>query len=227
MIPDNSKLDNPAWYSLAETHAPLSVGIGSLRCYLPDVCPFGGYQDDPARIASALKEFSHQSQAFYLIGERPACPQNLTIDKELVCLQMCLDKPMEQNITEQIVPLNNNYALALHELVNLVQPGYFLPGTIRMGDYFGIFKEDRLVAVTGERMKMEGFTEISAVVTHPDHTGKGYARQLMTYTIEKIFRENREPYLHVAESNQGAITLYEKLGFRTRRKISFWHLITR
>lgn len=80
------------------------------------------------------------------------------------------------------------------------------------------------MAVTGERMKMNDFTEISAVVTHPRYTGKGFAKQLIAHTANNVFDENKTPYLHVAETNFGAIRLYEKLGFKTRRKISFWNL---
>jgi predicted GNAT family acetyltransferase len=75
-------------------------------------------------------------------------------------------------------------------------------------------------------MKMNDFTEVSAVVTHPFYTGKGFAKQLVAHTANAIFDENKIPYLHVAETNFGAIGLYEKLGFRTRRKISFWNLET-
>ena len=89
---------------------------------------------------------------------------------------------------------------------------------------FGLFINGQLVAVTGERMKMNAFTEVSAVVTHPDHAGKGYAKQLVAYTVNKIFEEGKAPYLHVAQTNTGAIALYEKLGFTIRRKISFWNL---
>ena len=75
-------------------------------------------------------------------------------------------------------------------------------------------------------MKMDNFTELSAIITHPEHTGKGYAKQLIAYASKKIFSENKTPYLHVAEDNTGAIKLYEKLGFSTRRKISFWNIST-
>jgi predicted GNAT family acetyltransferase len=80
------------------------------------------------------------------------------------------------------------------------------------------------VAVAGERMKMNDFTEVSAVVTHPSYAGKGFAKQLIAHAANKIFDENKIPYLHVAETNFGAIRLYDNLGFKTRRKISFWHL---
>lgn len=73
---------------------------------------------------------------------------------------------------------------------------------------------------------MNQYTEVSAVVTHPEHTGKGYAKQLTAYTSNKIFSENKIPYLHVADTNIGAIKLYEKLGYEVRRKISFWNFVT-
>ena len=96
-----------------------------------------------------------------------------------------------------------------------------------MGNYFGVIKEGKLVSVTGERMKMNDFTEVSAVVTHPFYTGKGFAKQLVAHTANKIFDENKTPYLHVAETNFDAIRLYEKLGFKTRRRMSFWNLEAR
>jgi ribosomal protein S18 acetylase RimI-like enzyme len=129
-------------------------------------------------------------------------------------------------ITEHVVELQTiNHKNDLFNLVNLVQPGYFKSKTSFMGSYFGIFKDGQLVAVTGERMKMNVYTEVSAVVTHPGYTGRGFAKQLIAHTTNKIFSENKLPYLHVAETNTGAIKLYEKLGFYTRRKISLWNLV--
>jgi ribosomal protein S18 acetylase RimI-like enzyme len=137
---------------------------------------------------------------------------------------MVCSAPVTIEVREDIVCLITTHTKGLASLVNLVQPGYFEPGTSLMGDYFGIFQNDQLVAVTGERMKMFGFTEISAVVTHPDFTGKGFAKQLVAYTANKQIANNVVPYLHVAEANEGAVKLYEKLGFMTRRKISFWKM---
>jgi hypothetical protein len=40
-----------------------------------------------------------------------------------------------------------------------------------LGNYYGIYKDDQLVAVTGERMQMNDFIEVSAVI-HIDYLGK-------------------------------------------------------
>ena len=221
-FPGVHKLDNPVWHSLNETHGGFSINYPNLKCYHPDICPFGGYETT-TDISVYLDEYAKLNTDFFIVGSQPSYSPSLSLKKELVCLQMVLDNPVKLEITAEIQKLNNAFEENLLQLVILVQPGYFKPKTPQLGDYFGIFESGELVAVTGERMKMNAFTEISAIVTHPAHTGKGYAKQLITFTVNKIFRENKIPYLHVAETNTGAVRLYEKLGFRTRRTISFWN----
>ncbi len=120
--------------------------------------------------------------------------------------------------------LSDHRAKDLSSLVNFVQPGYFREKTKNMGDYFGIFRNHALIAVAGERMQMEGFTEISAVVTHPDWTGRGLAGQLVAHIANKNLLANRIPFLHVDKENTRAVALYEKLGFYTRRTMNFWKI---
>jgi predicted GNAT family acetyltransferase len=53
-------------------------------------------------------------------------------------------------------------------LTKLTEPGPFLPRTIELVAYFGINESALLVAMAGERLKLTGYTEVSAVCTHPD-----------------------------------------------------------
>jgi len=220
------KLDSPVWHSLSETHKDISINYGHAKFYDPVYCPFGGFLETN-NIAPQIDEYSEMISHFFVVGEKPLFSKKLFLRNELICLQMILEKRIETNAGEEVMKLDNTSVDALWALVNDVQPGYFKKKTNLMGDYFGIIKEGKLVAVTGERMKMNDFTEVSAVVTHPLYTGKGFAKQLVTHTINKIFDENKTPYLHVAETNLGAIRLYEKLGFKIRRRISFWDLEVR
>ena len=217
------KLDNPVWYSLSETHKNISINYHNVKFYDPAYCAFGGFIENN-NIALQVDEYSKLINHFFIVGEKPAFSKKISLKKELVCLQMILEKRIEINIGEKIVEVDDTLAEALSSLVNEVQPGYFKKKTNLMGNYFGVIKEGKLVAVTGERMKMNDFTEVSAVVTHPFYTGKGFAKQLIAHTANKIFDQNKTPYLHVAETNFDAIRLYDKLGFKTRRKISFWDL---
>ncbi|MBP6181668.1 GNAT family N-acetyltransferase [Flavobacterium sp.] len=220
---DDKKLDNPVWFSLSETHQSFAVDYGSVKFYHPDYCPFGGFEKGNS-IAKFINEYSMMVDSFFIVGEKPEFSNLLKLNKELVCLQMIVYNPIDVVINDQIIKLTDEHIDVLYELVNLVQPGYFKKKTALLGNYYGIFKNGELVAVTGERMQMNDFIEVSAVVTHPNHTGKAYAKQLVSHAVNEIFKQNKTPYLHVIEDNNGAIQLYEKLGFIIRRKISFWNI---
>lgn len=217
-----SKLDNPAWYSLTETHHPFSAGFGNALFYQPAFCPFGGFMGEE-EITNAMNKYAELVPDFFIIGAKPAYEGPLRLKKELVCHQMVRENKIDLTIDKEILKLNSGTTADLFNLVNAVQPGYFKNRTAELGSYYGIHINGELAAVCGERMKMESYTEVSAVVTHPDHVRKGLAGMLVACTCNHIFEENRIPYLHVAETNWAAIQLYEKLGFKTRRKISFWN----
>ena len=117
---------------------------------------------------------------------------------------------------EEIVELGTKDAAEMVELTTLTKPGPFAKRTHELGTYLGIRKDGRLVAMAGERLKLPGFTEVSAVCTHPDHTGKGYARALMLAVMKRIGERGESAFLHVRESNKRAIALYETLGFQKR-----------
>ena len=223
--PDYDKLDNPVWHSLNEIHSNFSINYENLKCYDPDFCPFGGYGSSNNSLEE-IASYAKLIHNFFIVGNKPIFFKELVLKNELVCLQMIMDDKAGVDIREEIKKLNHHHQEALFKLVNLVQPGYFKNKTSQLGDYYGIFQNGDLVAAAGERMKMDDFVEVSAIVTHPEHTGKGYAKQLITYTVNKILDHHQIPYLHVAESNTGAISLYRKLGFAIRRKISFWNMVT-
>ena len=218
------KLDNPVWYSLSETHQHLAIEYNDAKFYKPDYCPFGGFAA-AAKSTHAVEQYSSLADNFFIVGEKPLMPPQLSIKKDLVCLQMICDKKIQIAPTETILKLDKEHSQSLYELVQRVQPGYFREKTYLLGDYYGIFVHDKLVAVTGERMQMNDLTEVSAVVTDPGYTGKGFAKQLLAHTVNHIFKQNKVPFLHVAETNLSAIHLYEKLGFKLRRKISFWNIV--
>lgn len=220
------KLDNPIWYSLTETHKDFALDYGDIQFYHPDYCPFGGFIHFNAT-KIGIDVYALSTNNFYIVGEKPEFSNKIILNKELVCCQMLLDKFVHVEISESLVELlTTAQKTDLLELVNLVQPGYFKRKTVDLGSYYGIYKDEKLIAVTGERMKMNPYTEVSAVVTHPDYTGRGYAKQLVAHTCKKILSEDKTPYLHVADTNIGAIQLYEKIGFKFRRKISFWNFVT-
>lgn len=223
MSPNEKKLDNPVWYSLTEKHQSFGIDYDTIKFYHPDYCPFGGFTE-VENTANPIAEYAELTSNFYIIGEKPNIPSNLKLEGELICLQMIIYDKIDFNIEDEIVELGESHLEDLLGLVKIVYPEYFKKKTATLGKYYGIYKNHQLVAVTGERMKMNEFTEVSAVITHPEHIGKGYAKQLVTHTVNAILDQKKIPFLHVSEKNFNAIKLYEKLGFKTRTKISIWNL---
>ncbi len=119
-------------------------------------------------------------------------------------------------------PLTKEHVPPIIALNRLTDPGPFDSRTIEFGHYFGIFENGQLVSMAGQRLHVFDYAEISAVCTHPDHTGKGYARQLLLHQIYRIRSASGIPFLHVREDNERAIKVYENSGFSIRRKVCFY-----
>lgn len=223
MITLEEQLKNPVWHSLNETHKKFAIEINGVRFYHPEVCPFGSFEDE-LKTKLASNEYVKNTQEFFYVSEN----QTPEIDEEKIELlkkidgcQMVLKQLAEFKITEKIVPLSKEMMDEIYDLVWLVMPGYYRKRTFEMGNYFGIFKDGKLVSVTGQRMQTNQFIEVSAVVTHPDYTRQGLAKQLIAHTTKEILNEGKKPILHTNKGNL-AISLYEKLGFELTRDMNWW-----
>ena len=106
-------------------------------------------------------------------------------------------------------------------LVALTEPGPFRPRTIELGGYIGIFHDDELVAMAGQRLRPPGYCEVSAVCTHPDARRRGYASIVTTRVATAIAERGETPFLHVASDNVTAKAVYEQIGFTVRRTVRF------
>ncbi|MEY8758244.1 GNAT family N-acetyltransferase [Chryseobacterium tongliaoense] len=214
------KLDNPVYHSLNETHEKFCLNFGDSKFYNPEVAAFGGSTDFAKE--KDITEYSKLCDDFLIFGAKPDTGNFKTELSTLVCDQYVLENRIELDFTEDFILLKEEHHDELLGFVKRFYPHYFKNRTPELGRYFGIFKDDKLVAVTGERMQMNDMTEISAVITDTDYLGKGYAKQLVAFVSGKIFEDNKTPFLHVAETNSGAKKLYEKLGFKHRGKINLW-----
>jgi ribosomal protein S18 acetylase RimI-like enzyme len=217
-------LDNPSWSALTTAQAQFAQGGPGAKRYLPGILPFAAFSSEGP--ASELDPFIAPGETFYIIGSLPALPANWTVEGGLPCAQLlapenlhCMPQP-----TEDIILLKDSDKADMYALINHIQPGYYLPDTPQLGDYCGIRRDGRLVAMTGERMRLTGFSELSAICTHPDHTGHGYAQQLIAWLCRRQHAAGITPFLHVSLANERALRLYIHLGFRHRREIVFTRL---
>jgi predicted GNAT family acetyltransferase len=111
---------------------------------------------------------------------------------------------------------------AMLALVGRTRPGPFARRTHELGTYLGVHDDlVGLVAMAGERLRVPGATEISAVCTDPAARGRGLATRLVLAIAAGIRERGELPILHASADNTSAVRLYEQLGFTLRSEPSF------
>ena len=141
---ETHKLDNPTWYSLSETHTNFAVDFDGIKFYNPDYCPFGGFLNLD-NTAIGIGKYASLTNNFFVVGNEPNYNEKVVLNNELICNQMVLDAEIDVEINEQIVELQTEiHKVDLFNLVNLVQPDYFKNRTADLGNYFGIYKDEKL-----------------------------------------------------------------------------------
>ena len=213
---DEILLNNAAWFSLIGPHSALAEGTGMARRYPKDVSPFYGvadFADDQSW--RDLRKLTGATGTAVLAGEGLVIPDGWTRLDGGVGVQMT-GEDVFGLADKESVSLNEGDVPEMLDLVARAQPGPFLPRTNELGGYLGIRNNGKLVAMAGYRLNPLGWREISAVCTDADFRGQGLGRRVVLAVSAEIRRGNEIPFLHVAQSNENAIRLYENLGFRHR-----------
>ena len=215
----NHLLDHITWQALSGPHAKFAIGTDDARRYAPGFPPIVGFANAERPNFAALADYCEAGEHFYCDGWSGVAPTGWVIDNETTMFKMLWDAPMpaidEAPAAVRLGPEHVPQALAL---ARLTRPGPFGPRTIELGEYFGCFEGQQLVAMAGERMCASGLREISGVCTHPDFQGRGFARRLMVKLIRRQIQRNETPFLHVMRDNSSAHRLYERMGFRDYRE---------
>ncbi|WP_324188675.1 GNAT family N-acetyltransferase [Nocardia flavorosea] len=218
------ELDDPVGESLRGQHAHLGRWTGRAGIYLPEVASFAAVGIEPDEQAWAdLARLVGRGE----LADMFSCPARPPADWEPVFAldgrQMVgpASAPEQPGSGAEVVGLGTENVPEMLDLVARTQPGPFRARTHELGTYLGIRAHGRLVAMAGERLRPPGWTEISAVCTAPEARGNGYAARLIGELVTRIVARGERPFLHVVETNTGAIGLYEKLGFHTRTHVTF------
>jgi len=212
-------LDNPIWFALTTEHRLLARSHGLARRYQPEVSPLAAFLHPTQDAFADLQRLVSPGEQVALFTASPLdVPGGWQVDRsrwidQMIC-EVSLDLPPVAPL-----PLGTTDVPEMLDLTAATEPGPFLPQTIQMGSYFGIRASDgRLVAMAGERLQSTAFAEISAVCTHPEFRGRGYARALTTFLAAQIMAAGKTPFLHVNSENDAKV-VYQKIGFRLRAAI--------
>lgn len=217
-------LDNPFWTALRSRHAAIAHSVGDAARFPPEFAPFLGVADGDRRVDEALAALVAPGDSVYLLGISPPVPQGWTLQPFRPLAQMVCDAPIEANDGPHIVRLGEAQRADVLALTALVYPHYFRERTMDLGRYFGMYVDGRLAAMVGERLATAEWQEVSAICTHPDCLGRGYAQRLTATLTNDVLADGRMPFLHVSYENPRAMSLYLRMGYRLRRDIPFWSL---
>jgi len=213
-------LDNPIWSALRSVHARLAVTDGTVARYPAAVAPFVSVSDEEADVAGRLERLVETGEHLYFVGCVPKLGKGWSVEMHAPLPQMVCRAPVQVKDGPEIRELTDAHVPDMLALTALVFPGFFRARTIDMGRYIGIYHGSRLAAMAGERMRMDGYTEISAVCTHPDQVGRGYAQRLVAMVSNAAFARGSTPFLHVYRHNTRAMAVYERLGFYVRTDVA-------
>ena len=217
-------LDNVIWQALTTRDAQFAESFEEARRFVRDVGPLGAFREHGAQGYASLAGLVGPGGTVGLFLDDPYEARdgwNFVVGAPLLQM-MCENgsKPAQRATSKEapeLVELGTQDSPEMIELTAMTKPGPFGSRTHELGTYLGIRSQGQLVAMAGERLKVPGHTEVSAVCTHPEHTGKGYAAILMTEVMKRIRERGETPFLHVRADNERAIAIYKRLGFRERK----------
>lgn len=217
-------LDNPFWSSLCSRHRELALFAGEVARFPAEVAPFLGIAHVEAEVSDSIESLIAREESVYLLGVAPGLPDLWQLEAFRPLAQMICAQTIAVIDGPEVIELTQAHRADVLALTALVYPHYFRERTMVLGRYFGIYQEGRLAAMIGERLGTPTHQEISAVCTHPDFIGRGYARRLVALLSNDNLDRGRSPFLHVSHENHRAKSLYEQMGYHVRRDIAFWSL---
>lgn len=211
---------NPVWHALHGPHRHLAVAAGAACRYPADVSPFAAVAAPSAAALEQLRSLLDPQESTWIVDYGPLEIAGLSAVGALECVQMVLPRDVTpREPTVQILALSSADAPDMLALTDLTFPGFFRKNTPRMGSYVGVRVDGELVAMGGERLRLDGYPELSGICTHPAHRGKGFASNIIRHLARRHRREGVVSWLHVGAANISAIELYIELGFERVRNI--------
>jgi ribosomal protein S18 acetylase RimI-like enzyme len=139
-----------------------------------------------------------------------------TWDKTEHMWRMVLPPQRFQPIEGQCIRLSPAHQELLAELYTLGGGGAFDLTQVQRGAFYGILVGNRLVSVAGTHLVSPGYgvAAVGNIFTHPEYRGRGYGTATTSAVVAELLAGGiRDIVLNVSQNNEGAIRIYERLGF--------------
>ena len=220
-----AQLDNPIWNALSTRQRQFAEGDNFARRFQPEIGPLAGLREQSTEAYQSLEQlFKPGEPAVLFLEEEPRLPEGWNLLKHDSLVQMICPSPPQDSAFGKAADIHWESlgvadVPAMLELTALTEPGPFRPRTFELGGFVGVRQGDRLAAMAGRRVAPPGFIEVSAVCTHPEFRGRGYAQLLVAAVAHAIHERGGIPFLTSYTHNTNAIRVYESVGFAVRRTL--------
>lgn len=208
------------WTALSGPHAGMAGRSHDLLWYPPAVAPFVAVPAADVRPDLDAAYASGLGDRAYFVGECPSSlPETWRIVSQSHILQLFPTGTVPRGCEDAGIVLGEADRSAMRALTQIAFPDFFRERTAELGEYLGVYADEALIAMAGERMALPGLQEISGVCTHPDFAGRGHARRLTLALWSRQHRRGVRTFLHVSEGNGAARKLYDSMGFAVRASL--------
>lgn len=213
-------LDNVVWEALTSKQRRFSLGDDRALRFPVAIAPFAAMADNgPASFEALHGLIEAQGPVALITSSAVLPPSGFAVQMHTTLLQMIWQGNVDSTHVWDHVRLAEDDIPEMLALISETRPGPFSSCTIKLGKYLGTRRLDKLAAMAGERMQLDGFTEISAVCVDAAFRGQGHAGGLIRLLVADICARSETPFLHVRTSNHAAIKLYRALDFVERREM--------
>jgi ribosomal protein S18 acetylase RimI-like enzyme len=214
-------LDNPIWHALGGPQADFAIKRPFARRLDPEIGPLFAIEEPSDRAYRDIGDLlgaSPEARLFRPAVEPVPAGWSKTFEKPIQQMILPPAAPLP-SLPSSIIELGAGDRDAMLELAERAKPGPYQRRTPELGTYFGIHDGERLVAMAGERLRLPGAVEISAVAVDPAYRGRGYGTALTAAVAARIRAANQMPFLHVY-ADIPAFALYKKMGFVPRTTLT-------
>lgn len=226
-------LDRAVFNALTTRLSPFATsdsGLAAVRID-PEIGVFLAAADDTPESRASLSELHRRHPGGGLVEREGAplvdvLPDGAVIASRVALVQMAATAltpvgSQGARLDDVIEPLDEADAPAMLALATLTRPGPFRSQTRKLGPFVGVKRDGELIAMAGRRLRVDGFTELSGVCTHPDHRGQGYAAALSRRVVSEILATGEAAFLHAFAEHEATIAFYRGLGFQARARMTY------